>query len=126
MSGGHFNLYGGNVADELCGEWRDEEINELFFDLFGGGWYGYRGQYWTRDENMECEVGPRGGGLFEALDFWLSGDTTEESYRDDVRRFKLKWLSKKTPKNRVEFYQQRFEEYATALAEKLKEEIGEV
>lgn len=118
-------MYAGGVADELCGEWRDEELNELFFDLFGGGWRGYKGQFWTRREDRECEFGPRGGGLFESLDFWLSGDTCEESYRDDVRRFKRKWLSKKTPSNRVEFYQRRFETYARGIMKKFMEELGE-
>lgn len=128
MSGGHFNFGyyssdGHCIADELCGKWEDEEINALFFDLFGGGWDGYRVPFTNKER--KCEFGPRGGGLFESLDFWLSGDTTEEAYREDVRRFKLKWLDKKTPKNRVEFYQKRFDEYARAVMERMKEELGE-
>lgn len=47
--------------------------------------------------------GPRGGGLLESLDFWLSGDTSEQGYRDDLARFKDKWF-RRTPRNRVEFY----------------------
>lgn len=124
MSGGHFNDYGCNpaaLADELNGEWCDEEINALFFDLFGGGWDGYRRPF-TRKER-KCEFGPRGGGLFEALDFWLSGDTSEEDYREDVRNFKAKWLSKRTPKNRVEFYQNALEDYAKDMVEKFKGEL---
>ena len=125
MSGGHFEFgyeYGSGVkgvADELCGEWRDEEINAL---LFGGGGDGWHRPFTNRER--ECEFGPRGGGLFESLDYWLAGDISEESYRDDVRRFKLKWLARKTPRNRVEFYEKAFEEYAMDVIEKYKEELS--
>ena len=114
-------MYGGSVADELNGQWRDEELNELFFDLFGGGWDGYRTPF-SRG-GRTCEFGPHGGGLFQALDYWLSCDTSEGEYRDEVRRFKLKWLAKKTPKNRVEFYKDRFEEYARDIIDRFKEEL---
>lgn len=124
MSGGHFNIYSGTVSDELCGRWCDEEINELFFDLFGSGWSGYRGQFWVRDKDRACEFGPHGNGLFESLDYWLSGDTSEDEYREEVERFKRKWLCKKTPSNRVTFYQKRFEEYALGIVEKMKEELA--
>lgn len=122
MSGGHFNMYGGSVADELSGQWQDEELNALFFDLFGSGWYEPPSLF-SRN-GRKCEFGPRGGGLFESLDFWLSGDTSEEDYREEVIRFKRKWLAKKTPKNRVEFYQNLFEEYARDIVEKFKEELN--
>ena len=121
MSGGAFNYTNGSVAEEMVGQWRDEELNELFFDMFGAGYSGYR-MPWS-DRGRECEFGPRGGGLAESLDFWLSGDTCEEDYRDDVERFKRKWLAKRTPRNRVEFYQKRFEDYARAIVDKFKEEL---
>lgn len=128
MSGGHFDIYSSTVADELDGEWRDEEINELFFDLFGGGW-SRRSRIFGKSYDeppRDSEFGPRKGGLFESLDFWLAGDISEESYRKDVAKFKKKWLVKKTPKNRVEYYQSRFEEYAREIVEKFKDELGEV
>ena len=124
MSGGYFERgYGSpyGLGENLNGEWRDEELNALFFDLFGSGWNGFRTPVGYKEK--KCEFGPRNGGLFESLDFWLSGDTCEEDYRTDVRRFKEKWLSKRTPKNRVEFYQRVFEEYATDLIERFKEEL---
>jgi hypothetical protein len=124
MSGGYFDTYRcspASLADELNGKWMDEELNALFFDLFGGGWDGYQTPYTHKER--KCEFGPRGGGLFESLDFWLSGDTSEEDYRDDIRRFKQKWLSKRTPKDRVEFYQGLLEEYARDMVEKFKEEL---
>ena len=128
MSGGHFDIYSAGIAQELYGEWRDEEINELFFDLFGAGWsYSSRPFGYGRDmDSRKSEFGPRGGGLFESLDFYLSGDTSEDDYLDDVRRFKKKWLVKSTPKNRVEFYQNRFEEYAREIMDKFKDELVEV
>ena len=127
MSGGHFDLYASQVGEELYGQWRDEEINELMFDLFGDGWGYHDTPYRMRNSGKrQCEFGPRGGGLFESLDFWLSGDTDEEDYRADVARFKAKWLARRTPKSRVEFYQERFEGYAREIMEAFKEELGAV
>lgn len=122
MSGGHFECYG---LDELEGRWRDEEINELYFDLFGGGAYYSRpfGKVYYDREPRKCEFGPRGGGLFESLDFWLSGDTTEEEYYEEVKRFKAKWF-RKTPRNRVKFYQDRFREYAEEIMRQFEDELG--
>lgn len=102
MSGGHFGWSW--TPEDLDGEWRDEEINELFNDLFCGGGFSVRGY----------------GGLFQSLDFWLSADTDEESYREAVAAFKRKWFHR-TPKNRVEFYQQKLQDYA----DRLKREMGE-
>ena len=126
MSGGHFDFYGSDprsMADALNGQWSDEEINGLFFDMFGGGWDGYRRPYANRER--KCEFGPRGGGLYESLDFWLSGDTSEEDYREDLSRFKRKWLVKRTPRNRVEFYQSLFEEHAKEVTERFKKELAD-
>lgn len=126
MSGGHFDVYAGGLADELGGQWRDEELNDLFADLFGDGWQRKRGpfgRYGYEQDPPRGEFGPRGGGLFESLDFWLSGDTSEESYRADVRRFKDKWL-RRTPRSRVEYYQRKFEEWADEIKEKFVDELG--
>ena len=101
MSGGHFG-YGYNHYD-LDGQWCDAEINELYSDLFCSG------EFAVRDY----------GGLYQSLDFYLSSDTDEEDYRDAVKRFKDKWF-KKTPKNRVEFYRARIQEYA----DRCKAELG--
>lgn len=127
MSGGYFG-YCGEAIENARGEWGDEELNEMFDDLFGSSRY-RRGRPFGStvydSASARCEFGPRGGGLFESLDFWLSGDTTYESYQEDVRRFKAKWF-RKTPKNRLEFYKDRFEEYAREIMEKFKEELGDV
>lgn len=109
MSGGE--LFGYRWPDlwpdlsEADGKWRDEELNELYHDLFCGGKFSVRGY----------------GGLAQSLDFWLSGDTEEEDYRDAASRFKAKWMHR-TPRNRVEFYQRKLQEYA----DRLKKEMGEV
>lgn len=59
------------------------------------------------------------GGLAQSLDFWLSDDTGEEHYRDAVARFKAKWM-RRTPRNRVEFYEGKIQAYA----DKCKVELG--
>lgn len=100
MSGGYFNYMN---FDGLDGEWRDEELDELFHDLFVGGDFSIRGY----------------GGLFQSLDFWLSADVGEEAYRKRVKLFKDKWM-RRTPKNRVEFYQRKIQDYA----DKCKAEFG--
>lgn len=128
MSGGHF--YGCDpyqVGEEYCGQWADEEIDALFFDLFGGGYDGWRSPYSGRPH--KCEFGrlwakEYTGGLAEALDLYLSCDIGEEEYREQVERFKRKWLVKKTPANRVEFYEKRFREYADEIAERLAAELS--
>lgn len=123
MSGGHFECYGMSDVD---GRWRDEELNELYFDLFGGGGC-YRsrpfGKVYYDREPRRCEFGPRGGGLFESLDFHLSGDMNEDEYREEVARFKAKWF-RKTPRSRVKFYQDRFREYAEEIMRQFEDELG--
>lgn len=130
MSGGHFSVSPSSVGDEYCGQWQDAELNELFFDLFGAGWYGWRGTY-NVGRRRACEFGRTwhdpecAGGLAEALDLCMSGDIGEDEYRDQVTRFKAKWF-RRTPRNRVEFYKREFEDAATALVERMRDELGEV
>lgn len=100
MSGGHFNY--ASLPYELEGAWRDEEINELIEDLFFSGEFSVRGY----------------GGLLQSLDFWLSADTCEEDYRKSVAAFKQKWF-RRTPKNRVEYYQAKLQERCDELKKEL-------
>lgn len=104
MSGGHFDWLNSRIGEEMHGQWHDEEINELFDDLFNAPLWGHRE-----------------GGLATALDFWLAGDIGEDDYREWVKKFKKKWFHR-TPNNRVEFYQDKLQKYC----DKLKEELGEV
>ena len=103
MSGGHFEY--SYHPENLDGLWCDEEINELYHDLFCGG------EFAVRDY----------GGLFQSLDFYLSYDTSEEDYREAVKKFKAKWFHR-TPKNRVEFYQNKLQE----RCDELKREMGDI
>ena len=105
MSGGSLFDYSYPNFECADGRWRDEELNELYHDLFCGGAFSVRGY----------------GGLAQSLDFYLSGDTGEEDYREEVARFKAKWMHR-TPRNRVEFYQRKLQE----CAERLKREMGEI
>lgn len=95
MSGGHFNYDNDRACNEIFG-WgvsadygtegfeqsklarrinplEDLVISELVFDVF-------------------C--------LLHSYDWYRSGDTCEETYRDDVKRFKQKWL-KSLPKTHI-------------------------
>lgn len=103
MSGGVLFDYGMPQFDDPEGKWGDEEVEELYRDLCLGG-----------------EFSPRDyGGLMLSLDFWLSGDTSEEDYREALARFKAKWFHR-TPRNRVEFYEGKIQAYA----DKCKVELG--
>lgn len=103
MSGGALFDYTWPNLEEADGEWRDEEINELYHDLFVGAEFSVRGH----------------GGLIQSLDFLLSRDISEDSYREKVARFKDKWF-KRTPKTRLEYYQRKLQE----RCDELKEELG--
>lgn len=105
MSGGRLFDYSYPNFEEARGKWQDEELNELYDDLFCNG------RFSVRDY----------GGLAQSLDFWLSGDTDEADYREAVARFKAKWMHR-TPRNRVEFYQAKLQDYA----DRLKREMGKI
>lgn len=102
MSGGHFDYIEYQIVEQLSGEWRDEEINDLFYDLF-------EAPLW----------GNRTGGLMGALDYWQSGDIEEWSYRKYVNKFKDKWF-KRTSEDRVNFYANKLQ----AQCEKYKKELA--
>lgn len=101
MSGGRFNYTNEQIAYEMEGEWQDDELNELFYDLFCSPVFGIRG-----------------GGLAKALDFWICDDTGEEAYRKRVKEFKDKWFGR-TPEDRVEFYQGKLQERCDELKREL-------
>lgn len=102
MSGGALFDYTYPNFDGADGKWQDEELNELYHDLFCGG------EFAVYDY----------GGLAQSLDYYLSGDIGREGYLEAVQRFKQKWF-KRTPKNRTEYYQRKLQEYA----DKLKSEL---
>ena len=102
MSGGHFDYYQYRTAETFENRWQDEELNQLFEDLFIRGF------------------GHRDGGLVCSLDLYLSGDIEEESYREEVQAFKDKWFGR-TPEDRVEFYAEKLQEHCN----RYKKELGE-
>ncbi len=110
MSGGRFNYTNDSVRYEMEGEWLDAEINEMFYDLFCAPLWG------NRD-----------GGLATALDFFLSGDVCEETYREYAEKFKDKWLGR-TPDERARFYadklQERCDELKTEMLRGMDCKIG--
>lgn len=103
MSGGVLFDYTWPNLEAADGKWQDEEMNELYHDLFVGGEFSVRGY----------------GGLCQTLDFWISDDTGEEDYRDALSRFKSKWF-RRTPKNRVEYYEGKLQE----TCDRYKQELG--
>lgn len=103
MSGGALFEYTYPNFESADGKWEDEELNELYHDIFCGGEFSVRGY----------------GGLCQSLDFYLSGDTSEDDYHEAVAKFKSKWMNR-TPENRLQFYQDKLQEYA----DRLKKEIA--
>lgn len=100
MSGGAFDYYNYSLAESMDGKWDDHELDALFRDMF------------VKLDGGSCRDGD--GGLAQSLDFYLSGDTSEEVYRADVELFKRKWFHY-TTEDRVEFYQDALREYAEKL-----------
>ena len=86
------------LEEEFCGRMQDEEMDELIQDLCRYG----------RHETIG-EVGP-----LMALEFYKAGDWGEEVYREAVERFKKKWIHR-TPRNRIEFYQNKLQGYCDVL-----------
>lgn len=65
MSGGSHDYVCFKIEDELCGKMYDPELNDLMEDI---------------------------AGLAQDLEWWDSGDISEEDYRKAVRDFKKKWF----------------------------------
>lgn len=102
MSGGFFDINPKSISEEYKNEWGDRELNELFNDLFGNGYYNSNtqnkmefGRTWADEYNT--------GGLAETLDLYKSGDISKEKYYEQVNRFKRKWL-KRDDKDIRDFY----------------------
>lgn len=56
--------------------------------------------------------------LIHSLDWYKSGDTGEDTYKDDVEWFKKKWLNRDI-KESVEEYKKDMKEFADSLIEEL-------
>lgn len=65
MSGGSYNYIYETLSEECEGQMYDPEMDELIKDL--------------------CKV-------LHDLEWWQSGDKSEEKYRETLSKFKAKWL----------------------------------
>ena len=65
MSGGSYSYIYSRLEEECDGRMYDAEMNDLIKDL--------------------CD-------LLHDLEWWQSGDTSEEQYRKSLRKFKTKWF----------------------------------
>ena len=66
MSGGSYSYIYSRLEEECGGRMYDAEMNDLITDL--------------------CEV-------LHALEWWQSGDTSEDRYREILSDFKAKWFN---------------------------------
>lgn len=69
MSGGAFDYMYNRVEETYCGQMEDIELNNMMDDLV-----------W----------------LLRSLEWYKSGDTSEDDYREDVNHFKYKWFNQDT------------------------------
>jgi hypothetical protein len=68
MSGGSFNYQCYNLQDTYSGNMEDIELNELIDDMVI---------------------------VLHDLEWWRSGDYSEDDYREAVQKFKSKWFGKR-------------------------------
>lgn len=76
MSGGSYNYISCSLSNECLGAMYDEEMDDLIKDL--------------------CDV-------LHDLEWWQSGDSDEETYRETVQKFKDKWF-KQSREDRLKTY----------------------
>lgn len=88
MSGGSHNYIYYRIEEELCGRMKDRELDDLVSDI---------------------------AKLAHDLEWWDSGDTSEETYRESVRKFKVKWCKA--------YREARLKRYIDEALEDLKKEL---
>ena len=96
MSGGSYDYIYSKLDDECSGRMYDEELNDMIQDL--------------------CKV-------LKALEWWQSCDTSEESYKKEVAKFKDKWLTGKDRSERLKGY---IDKQIGAVRNQLYAMIGEI
>ena len=92
MSGGSFDYLYNTIEYTYVGHMEDKELNIFMADL--------------------CK-------LLKSLEWYVSGDTDEESYQRDVKEFKNKWLGRKGRDKRLK-------EIIENSCEELKRELMEM
>lgn len=96
MSGGSYNYVYNRLWQECVGEMHDAEMDEFVKDF--------------------CDV-------LHDLEWWQSGDYSEEQYRETLLKFKTKWLSKGDDRtNRLKGY---IDDQIEAVRRQLYSLIGE-
>lgn len=95
MSGGSYGYIYSKLQDECRGRMYDAEMNDLIADL---------------------------SAVLHDLEWWQSGDTSEEQYRQTLMEFKEKWF-KTDRKERLKGY---IDEQIGIVKEQLYNLIGEV
>ena len=95
MSGGSYNYIYSRLLNECGGQMYDAEMNDLIKDI--------------------CDV-------LHDLEWWQSGDISEEDYRQTLISFKKKWF-KTARKDRLKDY---IDKQIGAVKRSLYELIGEV
>ena len=95
MSGGSYSYIYGRLEEECGGRMYDAEMNDLIKDL--------------------CD-------LLHTLEWWQSGDTSEDRYREELSCFKAKWF-KGDRKKRLKGY---IDEQIGIVRGELYSLIGEV
>lgn len=76
MSGGSLNYISFTIESVLCGKMEDIELNHLIQDI---------------------------ANLTHDLEWYLSGDTEESTYKESVHKFKHKWFKKSRNKRLREY-----------------------
>lgn len=87
MSGGYFN-YGFAAVEEYVGKMEDIELDSLIADV---------------------------GKLLHDLEWYKSGDTSEDDYRESVNAFKRKWLEGKPDARMMEIFRKRIRELGNGI-----------
>ena len=118
MSGGHWGYENDSACRELFG-WNIDAL------------YGLNSEEVQRNERAARKLNPLEDKelselvydvfcLLHSYDWYISGDTGEEDYRDDVKYFKEKWLNR-LPDERIK---QEIEKTVDELKENLRKEFG--
>lgn len=94
MSGGSYNYIYYTLEEECKGRMHDAEMDDLIADL--------------------CDV-------LHDLEWWQSGDSLEEKYRETLRKFKKKWFNA----NRKERLKGYIDKQIGVVRRELYELIGE-
>lgn len=96
MSGGSCNYICYKIEEELCGRMEDAELNDLMKDI---------------------------ADLAHALEWYLSYDTSEDTYREKVNEFKHKWFHASRERRLKQYIDKSLIEIKGELYQMIGEEI---